>query len=161
ASSVPATGNTYQVNGVALGATNLSFTALSSSQMSSVYGQAVTLTATIRANTPSPGTPIGSVDFFDSTTGTDLGSVLLNGGSASLVTSALGAGDHLIRATYSGDNNCTFSLDALTQSVSRATLTVVVSGYSGGTYDGSAHTRTVTVTGVPGQLFSTSLTGTN
>src|SRR6185312_13906508 len=37
------------------------------------------------------------------------------------------------------------------------------SGYTGGTYDGTAHTQSVTVTGVPvdGQLYATSLTGTN
>src|SRR5262249_5331966 len=98
-----------------------------SSATSSVYGQAVTLTATIRANTPSTGTLTGSVDFFDTTTGTDLGSVAVSGGTASLVTCALGAGDHLIRATYSGDSKFTLSLDSLTPSVRRAPLTVTAS----------------------------------
>jgi hypothetical protein len=48
-------------------------------------------------------------------------------------------------------------------SIAKADTSVVVSGYTGGTYDGNAHTQTVTVTGVPsdGQLYTTSLTGTN
>src|SRR5262249_46750533 len=39
----------------------------------------------------------------------------------------------------------------------------VVDGYKGGTYDGSQHTRTITVTGVgsDGTLFTDSLTGKN
>jgi hypothetical protein len=39
----------------------------------------------------------------------------------------------------------------------------VVSGYTGGTYDGTAHTQTVTVTGVlaDGQMYTTSLADTN
>src|SRR5262249_23569521 len=45
----------------------------------------------------------GSVDFQDTTTGTDLGTVPLSGGSASLTTSDLGNGTHSITATYRGD----------------------------------------------------------
>jgi sugar lactone lactonase YvrE len=41
----------------------------------SVYGQPVTFTANVNAN--GPGTPAGSVDFFDTTTNTDLGTVPL------------------------------------------------------------------------------------
>src|SRR5437773_6661161 len=65
-------------------------------------------------------------DFLDVTTGTDLGSVPVSGGLASLTTSALTVGAHLIRATYGGDSNFTLSLDALTQTVNpAATITAV------------------------------------
>jgi len=60
------------------------------------------------------------------TTGVDLGSVPLSGGSASLTISALAVGTHLIRATYGGDSNFTLSLDSLTQTVSPAAATTVV-----------------------------------
>ena len=125
ANSIPATGDTFEVNGVPISAPYLSFTSLASSSPTTVYGQAVTLTASVRANTtPGSGTPTGSVDFFDVSTNTDLGSVSLSGGSASLTTTALGAGNHLIRALYSGDSNFTLSLDALTQTVTPAPLTI-------------------------------------
>jgi hypothetical protein len=47
--------------------------------------------------------------------------------------------------------------------IAKADATVAVSGYTGGTYDGGAHTQTVTVTGVgaDGTLFTDSLSGTN
>jgi hypothetical protein len=123
-SSIPASGDTFAVNGVAISAPYLSFTSLASSGTTTAYGQAVTLTASVRANTtPGSGSPSGKVDFFDVSTNTDLGSVSLSGGSAALPTAALGVGQHVIRATYSGDGNFTVSLDALTQTVTLAPLT--------------------------------------
>ena len=82
--SVPAAGDTFQVNGTAVAEPYLSFTAVSTSTASSVYGQAVTLTATVVANTPSTGKLGGSVDFFDATTDTDLGSEPVANGIAAL-----------------------------------------------------------------------------
>ena len=47
--------------------------------------------------------------------------------------------------------------------ISKATPSVAYAGYAGGTYDGNAHTRTVTVTGVgsDGTIYSASQSGTN
>ena len=59
-------------------------TVVSSSTTSTGFGQSVTFSATVTANSPGSGTPTGSVDFFDTTTGDDLGSVALSGGTASL-----------------------------------------------------------------------------
>ena len=59
-------------------------TVASTSSSSSPLGQAITLTATVTANAPGSGTPTGSVDFLDTTTGDDLGSVALSDGKASL-----------------------------------------------------------------------------
>jgi hypothetical protein len=150
--SVSATGNTYEVNGVPLAAPSLSFSSLASSNATSVYGQAVTLTASVVANGPGTGTPTGSVDFVDTTAGVDLGSVPVNGGRASLTISALGAGSHLIRATYSGDGNFTPSLDSLTQSVSPATLTITANNDTKAygtlkTFNGTAFAETGLVNG--------------
>jgi subtilase family serine protease len=125
-SSIPAFGDTFEVNGVPIAALYLSFTSLGSSATTTAYGQAVTLAASIRANsTPGSGTPTGSVDFFDVSTNTKLGSVSLSGGSASLTTTALGVGQHQIRASYSGDSNFTVSLDALTQTVLGTGVTLI------------------------------------
>ena len=73
------------------------------------YGQAVTLTATVSAAAPGAGTPTGTVDFFDQSTGTDLGTAtltLVNGQEvATLTTTSLAVGSHTITATYAGDGN--------------------------------------------------------
>src|SRR5207245_1440494 len=97
ANAVSAVGDAFEVNGTALAAPALSFTALTSSANPSILNQTVTLTATVRAN-GSSATPTGSVDFFDVTTNSDLGSVALSGGKASLTTSALAPGNHAIVA---------------------------------------------------------------
>jgi hypothetical protein len=65
----------------------------------------VTLTATVTANTPGSGAPTGTVDFYDATTGTDLGSAALVNGVASLPAGTFAAGGHALTATYGGDGN--------------------------------------------------------
>ncbi len=82
------------------------------------FGQSVTLAATITANAPGAGTPTGSVDFFDTTTGDDLGSVALSSGKASMSTASLPVGGNTIKVTYSGDGNF------LTSSASTGTITI-------------------------------------
>ncbi len=72
-------------------------TILVSSSNPSVYGQAVTFTATVASGL---GTPSGSVNFFDGAT--SLGSTTLGStGMTSLTTSSLGAGTHSITVSYS------------------------------------------------------------
>lgn len=79
-------------------------TTVAASANPSVLNQPVTFTATV---TPAAGTdtPTGSVDFFDTTTNTDLGSVSLSNGTAMLSTSTLAVGSHTVTATYSGDGS--------------------------------------------------------
>jgi len=113
--AISAVGNTFEAGGMTLTAPNLTFTALSTSLASSILNQAVTLTATVRGN--GAGTPAGSVDFLDTTTNTDLGSVVLSGGTASLKTSRLTVGSHLILATYSGNGSFLPSIASLTETV--------------------------------------------
>ena len=76
-------------------------TPLTASVSPSLFGQPVTLTAVVAA--AGAGTPTGSVDFFDLSTSTDLGSVPLSGGSAVVTTGTLRLGGRTITATYSGD----------------------------------------------------------
>src|SRR2546430_1756972 len=76
-------------------------TVLNSSPNPSVFGQAVTLTATVTPVRPDTIAPTGTVVFKDGAT--TLGVVTLVNGSASLVTSALAAGAHSLTAAYSGD----------------------------------------------------------
>ncbi len=93
-------------------------TAATASTTSVSMGQPVTITATVKANAPGSGTPTGGVDFFDSTTGVDLGTVALSGGVASLSTTTLSSGSHSITVSYSGD------LNFLTSSTTTSTITM-------------------------------------
>jgi len=96
---------------VAKGASAVS---LSASPNPSVFGQAVTFTATV-----SPSSATGSVQFFDGST--SLGSAGLSGGRASLAVSTLALGSHSITGIYSGDASyATSTSPALTQTVNAA-----------------------------------------
>jgi len=144
-SSVPDIGNTLEINGTALSAPYLSFTALASSTASSVYGQPVTFTATLRAANPTDGTPSGTVDFFDNTTGTDLGTAPVTNGVATLITQALTAGSHTITADYEGDSNFAFSLDTATQTVQQDATTTALTASAPTPLYGQVETFTATV----------------
>jgi hypothetical protein len=81
---------------------------VSASSASPVYGQSVTLTATVTtpAGEAVPGSSDGMVTFF--VDGTALGPPQALSGSpatAALTTAALTAGQHTITAAYTGDNN--------------------------------------------------------
>jgi hypothetical protein len=86
-----------------------SITSFVSSANPSVPGQPITFTAAVSTPVPGAGTPTGSIDFFDQTTHTDLGTATLVGGFATLTTSALlDLGNHTITATYTNtDGNFT------------------------------------------------------
>ena len=76
---------------------------LSASAATPLFGvDSVTFTVTVSG---SPGNFTGSVDFYDTTTQTDLGSTPLMNGIATLSTSTLAVGGHGITASYSGDAN--------------------------------------------------------
>jgi hypothetical protein len=90
-------------------------TALRTSAPTVVFGQAVTLTATVAS---SAGKPTGTVTFFDGTT--VLGTAVLNGGQATLSVK-LGVGTHHLTASYQG-NSAFFSSQsaAVTETVTPA-----------------------------------------
>jgi poly(3-hydroxybutyrate) depolymerase len=96
-------------------------TSLSSSQNPSIYGQAVTFTAVV---TPQP--PDGeTVSFMRGAT--VLGTGLLSGGTAILMTSALPEGTGNVKAVYAGDSNFAGSTsNAVSQVVSKATTTTTL-----------------------------------
>jgi hypothetical protein len=93
-------------------------TGLASSRNPSVYGEAVTFTATVAAFAPGAGLATGTVSFSDG--GTLLGTSGLVGGKAAYTTtttSPLASGTHPITATYNGDGNFFASSAALSQVV--------------------------------------------
>ena len=123
-----------------------SATTLSTSSVNpSVYGQAVTFTATVAAAAPGSGTPTGTVTFYDGSTVLD--TERLSGGSASLTTSALAVGSSSITASYGGDANFTTSSSTpLTQTVNQDGSATVVTGVPYPSVIGQAVTFTATVT---------------
>jgi len=92
-------------------------TILISSANPSILAQPVTLTATVSPAVSVALMPTGNVDFFDTTTNADLGTITLSDGVAELTTSSLAVGDHVILASYSGDMVFQPSFDVITQSV--------------------------------------------
>jgi hypothetical protein len=77
-------------------------TTVASSQNPSVYGQPITLTATVTNAGPQAYTPTGLVTFEDGPTVLGTGTLDATG-HASLTTFSLGTGDHAITAVYQGD----------------------------------------------------------
>jgi autotransporter-associated beta strand protein len=138
--------------------------ALSSSSRS-VFGQAVTFTATLSVPAPGAGTPSGTISFLDGST--TLGTAALNNGSATWTSAALSVGTHTITAAYGGDSNFNTSAStALTQTVAQAGSNVTFSSSGSPTAYGQVATFTATVSasapgaGVPSGPV-TFLDGTN
>jgi hypothetical protein len=118
--------------------------ALASSPNPSVFGQAVSFTATVTATAPATGSPTGTVTFKDGTT--TLGAVTLAGGSATLTTSALVAGGHSITAAYQGDTDFLASAsNPWVQTVNKAATTTTLASSSGTVAVGQTVTFTATV----------------
>jgi sugar lactone lactonase YvrE len=79
-------------------------TALVPSNTAVFAGQPITFTATVAVKSPGAGTPTGTVTFYDGKTA--LGTVKLDGSAqATLTTSQLAVGTHLITAKYNGDTD--------------------------------------------------------
>jgi len=89
-------------------------TALMSTENPSVYGDTMTLTATV---TGGDGTtiPSGNVVFFDA--GNSLTAVLNSSGQATYTTNRLTAGTHSITASYEGDDTSVPSISTVFQQV--------------------------------------------
>jgi Ca2+-binding RTX toxin-like protein len=118
------------------------------------FGQPTIFSATVTANAPGSGTPTGSVDFFDTSTGLDLGSFPLSGGIASPTTSSLAPGLHVFTVSYSGDNHFLPSGTVFTVTIVPSTfvLNPTVSGAL--TASGNA------IIHMPGQIVIDSSSGT-
>jgi hypothetical protein len=119
-------------------------TSLTSSLNPSIYGQPVTLSATVSSAGPSP---TGTVTFKNGTTNLASPVTLSSSGSATLTLTNLAAGILSITATYNGDGSSAVSASnpALAQMVNMATtLTTVVSSLNPSTF-GQKVTFTATV----------------
>jgi uncharacterized repeat protein (TIGR01451 family) len=127
-----------------------SSTAVNSSANPSVFGQAVTFSATVTAVSPGAGTPTGTVQF--QTNGVNFGgAVTLSGGSASSAAiSSLAVGSYTVTANYSGDSGFNASTNTLSggQTVNKANSSTAVSSSANPSVFGQAVTFSATVTAV-------------
>jgi uncharacterized delta-60 repeat protein len=116
------------VNGTLTISQDPTLTLLSASPSPSSFGQPVTLTVTVATNPSSSITPIGTVDFYDTTTQADLGRVSLSNSTASLTTTSLEAGANLITASYSGGTDFIPSTGSVSQTVNPVVIDTNDSG---------------------------------
>jgi RHS repeat-associated protein len=132
-------------------------TAVASSVNASVYGQSVTISATVTPS--SSGTPTGTIQF--TIDGTNFGAAVpLFGGSAtSGAIATLTAGTHTITAVYSGDAIFSSSTGTLTETVNPAPLTITADNKSK-VYGATLPTFTATYSGFVLQQGPGNLTGT-
>ena len=131
-------------------------TTVTTSQTPSQTGSSVTFTAAVRAG----ATPVtaGTVQFESD--GTNIGGPLAvnASGQASLTTSALAEGSHLIRATFSGATGFLTSNGTVAQRVDNPTVVTGNTFCNTGTITGpdrgqaTPYPSHVTVTGVPGSV---------
>jgi hypothetical protein len=102
-------------------------TGVTSSANPSVFGQTVTLTATVSPTAPGAGTPTGSVQFRSD--GAKIGGmVALSGGGASRIITTLAVGSHTITAAYNGSANFHGSAGTLSpdQAVNQGATTTTI-----------------------------------
>jgi hypothetical protein len=133
-------GSTTLVESVLYG----SSTAVTSSANPSVFGQAVTLTATVSPVSPGTNTPTGSVTFFSGTH--FLGDASLSNGQASITVSNLRTGTNAIHVNYAGDLFYAPSTGSLSQVVNRASTTTTLASSANPSTFGQPVTFTATVT---------------
>src|SRR5207248_17503 len=128
-------------------------TSVASSNNPSIFGSAVTFTATVTSS--AMGIPTGTVTFQDGPA--TLGTGMLSGGTATLATSGLAAGVHSITAVYGGDANFTGSTSPiLTQTIGKAASSTTVASSNNPSIIGTAVTLTASVTSpITGTLTGT------
>jgi hypothetical protein len=117
-----------------------------SSANPSVFGQSVTLTATTTSS--GPGSPTGVVIFSEGGTNIGQGTLSTSGGTttASISTSSLAAGSHIITVSYSGDDTFLGGTTTLTQTVNPANTTTALVSSTNPARASQALTFTATVT---------------
>ncbi|WP_181764591.1 Ig-like domain-containing protein [Streptomyces albidus (ex Kaewkla and Franco 2022)] len=122
---------------------------MTASPASSVFGQPALITATVTSLLPGMGTPTGTVTFVISGPGGGTYTVPLNAnGKATVTTSGLSTGAHIVTATYNGSAQFTRSTGSFVYGVLRAATSTHVSSSPNPSPQGTPVTFTATVTAV-------------
>jgi hypothetical protein len=128
---------------------------LASASESSIFGQPVTLTATVAVTSPGAGNPSGSVGFKDGgvdISGCDAQPVSTTARTATCTTAALGVGNHSLTASYVGDHNFVGSstASAMTQAVAKAASSITLAPTTPSTQGQMATITAVVAASAPG-----------
>jgi len=128
---------------------------LASAPASSVFGQPVTITASVVASSPGGGHPSGSVSFKDGgvdINGCDAQPVSTTAGTATCTTAALGVANHSLTASYAGDHNFVGSstASATTQAVAKAASSITLAQTTPSTQGQTATITALVATSAPG-----------
>lgn len=108
------------------------------------FGQPFTLSATVVIS--NLGTPTGTVNFFDTSSATSLGTATVTNGVAQLTLSNLPPGAHVITSFYSGDTNFLGSSSPTYQeNITQASTTTTISSSASSIALGQTVTFTATV----------------
>jgi hypothetical protein len=151
ANFLPATGSMIQHVIKAASATTVTI-----SPGSPTFGDTVTFDVNVApASGPASDLPTGSVDLYDATSYTDLGTVSLVNGSGSLSKNALAGGVHAIRATYAGDLNYSANTSTTGITVVPAATTTTLAASAATSVYGQGVTFTATVTSPAGGVTGT------
>jgi hypothetical protein len=119
-------------------------TALTNTPSSSVFGQEVTLTATVSVVSPAMGTPTGQVEFFNGST--SLGFAALVGNTATFPLTNLPPGTLSLTSEYEGDSQFAASTSpAVTQTVTQASTTTTLANLPSSSIVGQSVALTATV----------------
>jgi hypothetical protein len=121
-------------------------TSVASNPNPSIYGQAITITATVTSEGPT--TPTGSVTF--SVGKKVVGASSLSGGTAHLTTAKLLAGTDVVVAQYDGGNGLLPSRAAVAQVVQAASTSIALTSSQNPSSYGQPVTVTATVTAQTG-----------
>jgi large repetitive protein len=117
---------------------------VNSSPNPSIYGNSVTLVATVTSNSGVAAT--GTVKFLDGTTQIGTAALAGNPGATSFAISTLTAGSHSISASYQGDQNNGPASASIAQTVNLTPTVTAVSATPDPGIAGKAITLTATVT---------------
>ena len=128
-------------------------TTVTSSANPSVYGQLITLNASVVGLSPCTGTPQGTVTFKNG--GVDLSTQSLSSGTASFFFNSLPVGSHSITAVYNGGPQHNGSTSAvMTQVVNKASTSTTLNSSTNPSVYGQSITLSANVMAVaPGNGF--------
>jgi hypothetical protein len=126
-----------------------------SSANPSVFGQGVTFTTTITAQSPGMGSATGNVQFYDGVTFLGSGTLVstgVNTSAATFVTSALTLGSHNIVSIYTGDTNFISSTAPIFKQVVNqdSTTTTLISSLNPSNFGDSITLTATLVANAPG-----------
>ncbi len=142
--------------------TGSSFTSFAATNYAPTHGQSTSFTSVVTSGTGGP-TPTGTVQFLTSN-GTNLGTVTLVNGTATLTLSNLDSGTYILQATYSGDATYASSQSPTAQIYVAPEPSQLAAAVTGSPTVGSNFTVTVTdsaTLGAPSGAITLTISGTS